>query len=77
MKVVLAEVLSRAQLRVAPGYRPHVVRRAVTLAPSEGVPVVLAARSAEARFERPEAEEAAHRHRATGASLPSEVRWSA
>ena len=77
MKVVLAEVLSRAQLRVAPGYRPHVVRRAVTLAPSGGVPVVVAARSADARFERPEAEEAAHRHRATGAWLLSEARWSA
>ena len=77
MKVVLAEVLSRVQLRVAPGYRPDVVRRAVTLAPSGGVPVVVAARSADARFERPEAEEAAHRHRATGASLLSEARWSA
>jgi cytochrome P450 len=41
MKVVVAEVLSRAALRVAPGYRPRVVRRAVTLAASEGVPVVL------------------------------------
>jgi cytochrome P450 len=44
MKVVVAEVLSRAQLRVAPGYRPHVVRRAVTLAASGGVPVVLSHR---------------------------------
>jgi cytochrome P450 len=42
MKVVLATVLSRASLRVVPGYRPRVVRRAVTLAASEGVPVVCA-----------------------------------
>src|SRR4029453_683890 len=44
MKVVVAEVLSRAQLRVAPGYRPPRVRRAVTLAASGGVPVVLSHR---------------------------------
>jgi cytochrome P450 len=41
MKVVLAEVLGAAELRPAPGYRPRVVRRAVTLAASSGVPVVL------------------------------------
>jgi cytochrome P450 len=46
MKVVLAEVLSHARLRIAPDYRPHVVRRAVTLAASGGVPVVLVARAA-------------------------------
>ena len=38
---------------------------------------IVSARSADARFEPPEADEAAHRHRVTGASLPSEVRWSA
>jgi cytochrome P450 len=41
MKVVLAEVLARAELTVVPGYRPHVVRRAVTLAASGGVPVTV------------------------------------
>jgi hypothetical protein len=35
---------------------------------------IVSARSEDARFERPEADEAAHRHRVTGASLPSEVR---
>jgi cytochrome P450 family 110 len=46
MKVVLARVLSRVELRVAPGYRPRPVRRSVTLAPSRGMPVVAAARLA-------------------------------
>lgn len=41
MKIVLAEVLSRVDLRVKPGYRPRVVRRAITLGPSHGVPVVV------------------------------------
>jgi len=40
-KVVLAEVLRRAELRIAPGYRMHRVQRAITLAPSRGMPVVL------------------------------------
>lgn len=44
MKMVLATVLARADLRAAPG-RPVVpVRRAITLAPSRGMPVVLASR---------------------------------
>jgi cytochrome P450/predicted unusual protein kinase regulating ubiquinone biosynthesis (AarF/ABC1/UbiB family) len=41
MKIVLAEVLSRVELRPAPGYQVRVVRRGVTLAPSEGMPVVV------------------------------------
>jgi cytochrome P450 len=41
MKIVLAEVLTRVALRAAPGYRVRVVRRSVTLAPSEGMPVVV------------------------------------
>jgi cytochrome P450 len=41
MKIVLAQVLSRVALRAAPGRRVHVVRRGVTFAPSEGMPVVL------------------------------------
>ena len=40
MKVVLAQVLSRASLRVAPGYRMRPVLRALTVAPSQGMPVV-------------------------------------
>lgn len=41
MKIVLLEVLRRADLRLRPGYAPRVLRRTVTLSPSEGVPVVL------------------------------------
>ncbi len=41
MKVVLAQVLSRASLRVAPGYRMRPMLRAITVAPSGGMPVVL------------------------------------
>ena len=41
MKIVLAEMLARVELRAAPGYQVRVVRRSVTLAPSEGMPVVV------------------------------------
>jgi cytochrome P450 len=44
MKVVLAEVLRRCDLRIAPRYRMRAVQRAVTFAPSDGLPVVLDAR---------------------------------
>jgi cytochrome P450 len=44
MKMVLATVLARVDLRAAPG-RPVVPeRRAITLAPSRGMPVVVASR---------------------------------
>ena len=43
MKIVVAEVLTRAVLRAAPGYRVRVVRRGITFAPSEGMPVVVGA----------------------------------
>jgi cytochrome P450/predicted unusual protein kinase regulating ubiquinone biosynthesis (AarF/ABC1/UbiB family) len=46
MKIVLAEVLGRVELRTAPGYQVRVVRRSVTLAPSEGMPVVVGSRAA-------------------------------
>ncbi len=46
MKIVLAEVLGRVELRAAPGYQVRVVRRSVTLAPSEGMPVVVERRAA-------------------------------
>src|SRR5262245_4726311 len=36
-----AEVLSRAELRVAPGYRMRPVLRTITIAPSRGMPVVV------------------------------------
>jgi cytochrome P450 len=44
MKVVLAEVLSRAAVRLAPGYAPRRVWRGITFAPSAGMPLVLDAR---------------------------------
>jgi cytochrome P450 len=40
MKVVLGRVLSRVALRAAPGYAARTVRRTVTFAPSDGMPVV-------------------------------------
>ena len=41
IKMVLATVLARARLRLAPGAEVRVVRRAITLAPSGGTRVVL------------------------------------
>ena len=41
MKIVLAKVLSRVELRAAPGHTVRTVRRTVTLAPSGGMPVVV------------------------------------
>jgi cytochrome P450 len=46
MRVVLATILARAELEVAPGYGLRIVRRNVTWAPSEGMPVVLTRRAA-------------------------------
>jgi cytochrome P450 len=44
MKVVLSEVLRRTELRIAPRYRMRPVQRAITSAPSGGMPVVMDAR---------------------------------
>ncbi|MGE0826631.1 MAG: cytochrome P450 [Candidatus Binatia bacterium] len=41
MKIVLAQVLTRMTLRLAPKKPIRVVRRSITLAPSEGTPVIL------------------------------------
>jgi hypothetical protein len=41
MKIVLAHVVPRVELRVADGYRMRPVMRAVTVGPSGGVPVVM------------------------------------
>jgi len=46
MKIVLAEVLSRVELSIVPGYRVRLVRRSITFAPSEGLPVVMERRAA-------------------------------
>ena len=40
MKIVLAQMLSRASLRPAPGHTVRVVRRSITFAPSGGLPVI-------------------------------------
>ena len=46
MKIVLAELLTRVELVAAPGYQVRVIRRSVTLAPAEGMPVVVERRVA-------------------------------
>jgi cytochrome P450 len=46
MKVVLAQMLGRLELRLAPGYRAEVVRRSITLAPAKGMPVIVDRRAA-------------------------------
>jgi cytochrome P450 len=46
MKIVLARVLARVELRAVPGYRACVVRRGITFAPSEGMPIVIERRAA-------------------------------
>jgi cytochrome P450 len=44
LKVILATILSRVSLKLAPGYRARTVRRMVILAPSEGTRLVVAER---------------------------------
>jgi cytochrome P450 len=46
MKIVLARILARVEMRAAPGYRVRVVRRGITFAPSQGMPVVIEQRAA-------------------------------
>ena len=46
MKVVLSTLLARAELAIAPGYKLRVVRRNITWAPSDGMPVVVTRRAA-------------------------------
>src|SRR5262249_56292248 len=46
MRVVTARVLQRVVLRTAPGYQVRVVRRGVTFAPSDGMPVLAEKRAA-------------------------------
>ncbi len=46
MKTVLAQLFTRATLRLAPGYQARRVRRTVTVAPAGGVPVVVETRGA-------------------------------
>lgn len=44
MKIVLAEVLRRAELKPVAGYTARIERRSIALAPSEGLPVVMTSR---------------------------------
>ena len=41
MKIVLAEILSRVELKPVPGYSARIERKSIALAPSEGLPVVI------------------------------------
>jgi len=45
MKCVLSRIAQRADLRLAPGYTPKLVRRGITFAVSEGLPVILERRA--------------------------------
>ncbi len=46
MKIVLAEMLRRVELRAAPGVTVRLVRRGLTFAPSAGMPVIVDRRAA-------------------------------
>jgi cytochrome P450 family 110 len=46
MKIVLGRVLARCELAAVAGYRARLVRRGIAFTPSEGMPVVLTARTA-------------------------------
>jgi cytochrome P450 len=45
MKVVIAEILSRVELKEVDGYEAHAIRRGIAFAPSEGLPVIAIDRS--------------------------------
>ena len=47
MKIVIAEILSRVELKPAPGYTASATRRGIAFAPSEGLPVIVGAQSSE------------------------------
>jgi cytochrome P450 len=46
MKIVIAEVLSRVELKPVDGYKAHATRRGIAFAPSDGLPVIAFDRSA-------------------------------
>jgi cytochrome P450 len=46
MKIVLAEILSRVELKPVPGYKSRLQRRSIAFTPSEGLPVIAARRAA-------------------------------
>jgi cytochrome P450 family 110 len=47
MKIVIAEILARVDLKPAPGYKASATRRGIAFAPSEGMPVIAGAQSEE------------------------------
>ena len=40
MKIVIAEILSRVELKPVDGYKARATRRGIAFAPSEGLPVI-------------------------------------
>jgi cytochrome P450 len=45
MKIVIAEILSRVELKKVDGYEAHAIRRGIAFAPSESLPVIAIDRS--------------------------------
>ena len=45
MKIVIAEILARVNLKPAPGYKASATRRGIAFAPSDGLPVIATNRS--------------------------------
>jgi cytochrome P450 len=45
MKIVMAEILARVELKNVDGYEAHAIRRGIAFAPSAGLPVIAANRS--------------------------------
>ena len=45
MKIVIAEILSRVELKKVDAYEAHAIRRGIAFAPSEGMPVIATSRA--------------------------------
>jgi cytochrome P450 len=45
MKQVLRQIVTRTRLQLAPGYRPTLIRRGITFAVSDGLPLVMSSRT--------------------------------
>jgi hypothetical protein len=43
MKIVIAEILSRAELKPVNGYKAHATRKGIAFTPRDGLPVIAAA----------------------------------
>jgi hypothetical protein len=42
MKIVIAEILSRAELKPVNGYKAHATRKGIAFTPRDGLPVIAA-----------------------------------